>query len=332
MLKRTAGLAALLLLIACGQEAAIETPMDTAPEAAPVGEPRFVFLTPEEAAAALTAEDRFTRNLQPREIGIRAQEPGASKAQMDAVYAGDTMAFSEEQKARLEAAIEASRPALDAIAPHLPEKVGLALAGTDVAGGLPHTRGTTIFFAGGGLPDTDEALQSLFLHELHHVLSRANRDRHDDYFALIGYEPCEIVFPESLREIRLTNPDAPTYDHYVPTPEEEADGVVPFLYATREYEPGSDTRLPDYFGFGLARVEMQDGVCTVMAGNVDDLVPPNAVPSFAQAIGRNTGYVIHPEETLADNFVLWAMGKEGMPDPEIPAAIGAFWTETPPAP
>jgi hypothetical protein len=38
---------------------------------------------------------------------------------------------------------------------------------------------------------------------------------------------------------------------------------------------------------------------------------------FFEQVGRNTNYVIHPEEILADNFALLMMDKRDVPSPEI---------------
>ena len=51
------------------------------------------------------------------------------------------------------------------------------------------------------------------------------------------------------------------------------------------------------------------------------LLKPDAVEGFYEQIGRNTGYIIHPEETLANNFVHLMSGKKGLKNPEIPAQI-----------
>jgi len=45
------------------------------------------------------------------------------------------------------------------------------------------------------------------------------------------------------------------------------------------------------------------------------------VDGFYEQIGRNTDYIIHPEETLANNFVHLMIGKKGLKNPEIPAQI-----------
>ena len=51
------------------------------------------------------------------------------------------------------------------------------------------------------------------------------------------------------------------------------------------------------------------------------LLKPDAVDGFYERIGRNTDYIIHPEETLANNFVHLMSGKKGLKNPEIPAQI-----------
>ncbi|MEE4208348.1 MAG: hypothetical protein V2I43_03670 [Parvularcula sp.] len=283
------------------------------------------FMEGEEAFSILTAEDSYRTNLQPREIAIRAQAEGGEQGDVDALYRADIKTWSEEEMVAVTEAIEAVSAKLDMIDANLPSDVLMIRTGTDVEGGLPHTRGNAIVFAG-GLPE-GESLQALFLHELHHVMSRANEDRHDDYFALIGFEPCEFEEPEGLRTARLTNPDAPTYDHYASVMVENADGVIPFLHAARPYDDETGGRLPNYFGFGLLPVTVTDGVCTTLAEDPSGLLNPRDVPAYLEALGGNTDYVIHPEETLADNFTHWAMETEDLQTPELPQKVGAFWTE-----
>jgi hypothetical protein len=46
-------------------------------------------------------------------------------------------------------------------------------------------------------------------------------------------------------------------------------------------------------------------------------VPFNNVTGLFEQIGRNTDYVIHPEEILASNFELLVTGAEGAPSPQV---------------
>jgi hypothetical protein len=44
---------------------------------------------------------------------------------------------------------------------------------------------------------------------------------------------------------------------------------------------------------------------------------PKGVESYHEQIGRNTNYIIHPEEVLADNFMMLVQGNRDVPTPRI---------------
>ena len=44
---------------------------------------------------------------------------------------------------------------------------------------------------------------------------------------------------------------------------------------------------------------------------------PNAVPNFAEQVGRNTGYIIHPDEILADNAAMLVYPQFPPRNPEL---------------
>jgi hypothetical protein len=46
------------------------------------------------------------------------------------------------------------------------------------------------------------------------------------------------------------------------------------------------------------------------------------VPGFAEQVGRNTTYIIHPEEILADNFVLLIDGRINLPTQRVVEEMG----------
>jgi hypothetical protein len=47
------------------------------------------------------------------------------------------------------------------------------------------------------------------------------------------------------------------------------------------------------------------------------LLDADDIPTFFDKIGRNTRYIIHPEEVLAENFVLLVNNKTDVPTPRI---------------
>ncbi|MEL6111387.1 MAG: hypothetical protein AAFR20_01160 [Pseudomonadota bacterium] len=311
--------------------------VSTAPVAgttASAGKGRYRFVDAEAAGAILATADAYTAELQATEIGIKAQDASKnSVADLQNAYRDGALDWTEAERAAVNAAIAAVDEKLRVFDRHLPETVLLAKVSNAVEGGLPHTRANLIAFSTNALDalvtGDNSGLQSLFLHELHHVLSRHNRQHHDAYYRLIGFEPCRFSAPPRLRAKRLTNPDAPSYRHYARVPVNRADltadGVIPYLSVSGPYEGGLKPTLGSYFDFGLLAVSVTDSVCT-SAGDEPTLIAPPDLPAFLQLVGGNTGYIIHPEETLADNFTFLIMGRDDLPNPEIPEKIGAFWS------
>lgn len=41
------------------------------------------------------------------------------------------------------------------------------------------------------------------------------------------------------------------------------------------------------------------------------------ISNFYEQVGRNTDYIIHPEETMANNFAYMITQKTDVPNPEI---------------
>lgn len=47
------------------------------------------------------------------------------------------------------------------------------------------------------------------------------------------------------------------------------------------------------------------------------LIEVNGMTGFFEQVGRNTDYLIHPEEILADNFAILVVGDERIVSPEV---------------
>ena len=80
--------------------------------------------------------------------------------------------------------------------------------------------------------------------------------------------------------------------------------VAPILIAKSDFKVDGPPSLFAYLSFKLMQVqETPDG----WVAELDNGVPVYHSPQssdFQRQIGRNTGYIIHPEEILADNFSL----------------------------
>jgi hypothetical protein len=280
--------------------------------------------TPAQAVAIVTAQDEVIQAMTPADLSIRLHG-GTSREALLRQYAAAVEPWSDAESARLTAMVARHRAQLDAIARWLPDQVLLIKNTRDIDGGLPHTRANAILF-GPNLPTSDAELDELFLHELWHVLSRHNAARHDEIYALIGFQPCtSVALPDDLRARLVTNPDAPLTRWGVAT---RAQGhailLAPLLVAEPAVYDPAHPGFTDYFALrfiGLTR--HADGSCAPYAA-VPFIAPDAAMPALFAAAGHNTDYVLHPEELLADNFAQLMTAKPNVPDPQVQARL-AHW-------
>jgi hypothetical protein len=272
------------------------------------------------------------RELSPVELSLRLRRPeGGNVEEFRSLYASAARAWTDDERARLEAMAARHRARTSLIARWLPEEVGFIKATTDVEGGLPHTRDAAIVF-GPALPRDDSALDYLFFHELFHVLSRRNATRRDELYALIGFEPCtRVSLPAPLERERITNPDAPVDRHVAPI----VAGDRYLLPRLMSNSPRFDPARPDlasYFDLRFVLIERgANGRCrAVRRGGTAILADRDTASSILRLrAGANTAYFFHPEEILADNFAQLMLDIDP-PDPRVHERL-AQWLGLPEA-
>ncbi len=213
---------------------------------------------------------------------------------------------------------------LQALQLNLPGKIILIrTTGDEVGGvGVAYTRMNTIVYTDLMLKSAARgALEETFIHEIFHVYSRHNRAMRARFYKIIGFETGpELTLPEAWFERHITNPDAPEMNSYANLPSEEGVlRVAPFIYATQPvYDVSKTGGIFQSLSFVLLRVEEKDGYTVpVMEEDKPLMINAYQTPAFWEMIGRNTNYVIHPEEIMASNFTFLVMGKKGLPNPEI---------------
>lgn len=288
----------------------------------------FTFADIKTGQDILTGNDNYMNRMSPAEIAIRTLSTTADKITDDlkAQYKANILEWTEEEKAQITQLVAENRERLDKINHLLPPEIIFIKTTDKVEGGMPHTRANAII-----LPLTDKPLSEIiFYHELFHVLSRNQKARHHSLYALIGFQPCDFTANDEIRARTLTNPDVPAEGYYLPV---EIDGkesaIMAHLYAAKKaYDPNVKGGFGGHFGFGLLRVNVDKDKCRVDtdAGGRAQILSPGEVADFFAAIGQNTGYIIHPEEVLADNFVFVMTGKRDLPNPEVPDRLRA-WLE-----
>lgn len=159
-------------------------------------------------------------------------------------------------------------------------------------------------------------LESLITHELFHIYSRHNPKKRRVLYNMLGFIECpKLEFPDELIAFSINNPDTFEYPCYIAL---NGSKYMPFLYSPKEFgspldddEERDDWRGPrkedltffDYITFGLIEVEIKKSSAIPIRRNGKLNICDDSLPGYLDKVGRNTDYVIHPEEALASNFV-----------------------------
>lgn len=282
------------------------------------------FATVSEGRNILTTRDDFIERLSPFDRSARMKtEQEVSEKEFLEFVGQNVLAWTEPEQKKMAAALEGIKPALKALSLPFPKKIYMVKTSGKEEGGAAYTRANAIVFPVNMLAGRERTMQKLICHELFHVLSRANPELKERLYKVIGFEKCgEIEFPAKLKSRKLTNPDAPKNDHCIRL---QVDGkaawVVPILFSkTEKYDPSSGGEFFEYLEFRMLVVERNSesvAVKPIYDGSEPRLVDMQRVSGLFEQIGMNTGYIIHPEEILADNFALVVFEERSMPSPEI---------------
>ena len=218
--------------------------------------------------------------------------------------------------------IERLRPKLESFRIPLPKTVLLVQVSGKEEANAAYTRGTAIMLPKSRIQKMKpDALDRLLLHELFHVLSRNAPELRRDLYRIIGFHVCDpMALPPAMADLKLTNPDAPLIDCRIElTDDGETCWAAPILYSSSAtYDAIKKPPLFQYLTFRLMKLEEHDGRWRpLLKVGEPILIDPAQSKSFADQIGQNTKYIIHPDEVLADNFVFLVMQTEKLPSPEI---------------
>lgn len=286
---------------------------------------QLVFASVEEGQRILSTQDEYLLGMSDFDRSARMKTDQQVSLQAFAKFsASSVMEWSEQEKTRIEQAYRSIAPRVADLSLPLPGKVLLVKTSGKEEGHAAYTRDNGIFIPLKMLQSlSDIELQGLLAHELFHVSTRHAPEMAKHLYRTIGFEPCGALdYPAVLSAFKISNPDAP-FNHYCIKLKlgDEAIRAMPLLLSySAQYDVSVGGEFFDYLQVALLVVEpSKDG--RVAKAVTDDrgprLVGIGDVAGFFEQVGRNTEYIIHPEEILADNFSLLVMGVPDLPSPEV---------------
>ena len=286
---------------------------------------RFVKKT--EGAKAITKKDRFVNAMSPFDRQIRMQtDKNISYEKWRDFVRKHVLDWDDNEVARLTKIFVALKPQLEKFNLPLPKEVRLVKTSGREEADAAYCRGNAIVLPLKVIRRPAKSLYRLLIHELFHVISSHNPILRKSMYAIVGFKPCDrIKLPKTLAHRRITNPDAPTIDYYM----DIIDGgvkraIVPVLYSKQDkYDVKKGGNLFAYLVFRLMVIEKVAGKWQPKLKNGRAIVvKPASSRSYLARIGRNTNYIIHPDEIMADNFVLLVTGAKNLKSPRIVSRLG----------
>jgi hypothetical protein len=322
------GVLAVLALLAAGAYA-LWAPAGTgaaapaAPTAAAADEDTFTgiegcvvrFAGAEAARAVLGAADPWVERTGPWQRAMlmgRTDRPDLASFQ--AWQAGAALPWPADARERWRRALAAIAPAFNRLKVPLPREVLLIRTSGRESADQPHTRANAVVLpAQFGQQAFSDA--EVLAHELFHVVSRHQPELANRLYDLIGYHRVgELEWPAAWLTIRIANQDAPFDRHLmrVKIGGREATVMPVVVSANPTLPPADGDTLLELMEPRLLEVEPGAGsqrTRPVMKGGQPVWHDPEVVPDFLAHLGGNTDYILHPDETIADNFMFLVSGR-----------------------
>lgn len=143
--------------------------------------------------------------------------------------------------------------------------------------------------------------ETVIWHELFHCITRTNKTFRKDMYKIINFTVMEkdFIIPKSIYDISISNPDVEHHDSYA-TFNINGKNIDCYmvLTASKPFNKPGDC----FFNC------MQSSIVPI--DSKGEYYLPEDAKNFWEIFGKNTPYVIDPEECLADNFSYAILNEE----------------------
>ena len=283
----------------------------------PVSKINYHFATLAEGQQLLAANDEYYNSLNQNNIDWRMRRTGATLEELKSFVQTCVRDFNEEEKTAITRAVASIESRLNDMGAALPfpkdDIVFVRTTMQEESNAGAYTHKTEIYIGERimryGIPhdgDDEATSESNWLyfnyaiaHELFHCLTRNSPEFRSQMYSLIGFTTTgsDFVFSPDIQNAILINPDVEHIDNYAEfTINGEKRNCELTVFYTKTWgeayaEVGDEA---SFFSYNQAVLVPIDAL--------DTYYPVEEASDFWDVVGRNTDYVIAPEECLADNF------------------------------
>jgi len=278
------------------------------------------FASVERANKLLQQEDNFTNSWSQFDIDSRMHKPNSSKADLLNYISTQIREWTPDEITKLASVFRTVDQKIkeQGFVIDFPNDIYFIKTTAEEEGGAGgYTRANYVVLQEAYVSQaTTDDLINIVVHELFHVLTRRNPEFRKAMYNIIGFKMMnEVEYPEKLSKYRITNPDAPQVDSYITL---QVDGqskdCMMILYSNRDYVDGHFFK---YLNIGFLSLIGGENKSIEYKADMPVIYSMEDVSGFYDQVGRNTQYIIHPEEICADNFVYTILSKKDLPDTQI---------------
>lgn len=282
----------------------------------------FNFLNKEKASYYLSKEDDFINRLSPFDMSSRMKtSTEVSKEDFIKFISLQTLSWNKDEINRIDKILEKIKAKIGIYNIYFPATIYLIKTTGFEEGNAAYCRGNSIIvIPEDDLLKNDNQIEELLIHEMFHIFSRNNPSIQEKLYSIVGFTKCsELELPETIQKWKITNPDASFFNYYFTSIVHGKElKLMPILLAKSEYDEVRGDDFFDYLSFLFIGIHIEDEKVTPLVyDNKYFIISPDNARNYFDLIGNNTTYTIHPEEVLADNFVLLILQSSKINTPRI---------------
>jgi len=273
---------------------------------------KYRFADEKKAQELFLSNTKFLNNLNQYDLDYRLNKKNATLEEYKAFGTSQMREFTEKEKNLVSKQIIKMENTLNNQKMNLPfdeEIIFIKSTQKEENGSLSYTHSTQIYLGEdifnmmGDKSDISDKfeVEKIFWHELFHCISRTNVIFRKEMYKIIHFTVMDkdFIIPKEIYEISISNPDVEHHDSYATF---KIDGkhidCYMVLTAFKPFNKPGDSFF-NCLQFSIVPIDSKG-----------EFYLPQDTENFWEIFGRNTPYVIDPEECLADNFSFAVLNQE----------------------
>ena len=155
-----------------------------------------------------------------------------------------------------------------------------------------------------------DKFKKILCHEIWHILSRNHKENIDKVYEVIGFYKAghDLNISDKLKSKILLNPDGMTSNWIIKLPYSNDSILCTPIISSTCAQTNRGEAFFECLKFELFQVNADSIVTNELA---ESSLSPEIYQSLYSRIGRNTNYIIHPDEICADLFAMIVLGEKG---------------------